>query len=382
MLSNANITFLNILSNIEENTIDFFKNVQQSIHNSTKENRDLRNPQNREYRKNRSEFMTEESNEKKRVPLHCMRSDPFTEVCSYLNPKDLCNLRATSKFSNEVISRHSNMYWKSYCWRYYSCSDLRMEATFLLRFLSLRLKDLEMKRDNLTALRRQRLGIDHYLRQNGQGIIGILSDLAWVEDEAIAKTISRKRFMAMATIITTDEGVITRFKDVTKYIAPRSASSFMPHATAVNSLVDKSHIDMLKAKIDAPGLHGYAVNLLQLRPEHEYLRYSVFWLIFKNLMIFDSILNLTNYYDTLTIAVAEDFWATSVDTYEAETEDAFPRLLTRRNDTTLGADARVTYNIYSSGKGSNSGSSVDDILAKLVQEIKNARHSYTVLRYT
>jgi hypothetical protein len=37
---------------------------------------------------------------------------------------------------------------------------------------------------------------------------------------------------------------------------------------------------------DAPGFVGYAVNLIQLRPEDEHLRDSVFWDIFQRLMVF------------------------------------------------------------------------------------------------
>jgi hypothetical protein len=360
MLSSANITLLGFLSSIEENTIGFLKNMQDSVQQR----------QNHPAQKNFANANNTGANSSPttRVPLYRMRADPFTEVCAYLEPKDLCSLKAVSTFSQEVISKHSKMYWKNYCHRIYGTIDLRGEADYNLKYLSLRIKDLEMKHANMTALQRQRSAIDHFRQQGGRGVIGIVSEMAWVEDEAIAKTISRKRFMAMATVLTTSEGVIPRFKDATKHFAARSATSFMPHATAAKSVShDTSHIDLLKRKVDAPGFLGYAVNLLKLRSEHEYLRYSVFWIIFSNLMIFDTVQNLFAFYSTLEVEDAEKMWAVSVDQYAHEIEDVFPRLLTRRNEC---ADSEAP-----------ASPTAVAMLTRLEDEIRRTKHSYTVLRY-
>ena len=38
-----------------------------------------------------------------------------------------------------------------------------------------------------------------------------------------------------------------------------------------------------------PGFRGYAIDLIDLRPEHQHLRMSVCWALFKDLAIFDDL---------------------------------------------------------------------------------------------
>ena len=349
MFSTANINLLGVLTSIEKSTTDLIKNVQHQFAKHSHESPLASNTFH---------------NNSIRVPLHRIRADPLSEVCSYLTPPELCALKAVSKFTHEVISKNSRSYWKEYCNRTYGSKDLINEASFHQRYLELRIKDLESQYANLNAARRQRVGIDAYRQRGGQGMIGVVSDLAWVEDEEIAKTISRKRFMAMATLVCTQEGVITRFKEAIKNMPLACAMSFMPHRTAVNATNGTSHIAMLKKDIIAPGSLGYAVNLIKLRPQHEYMRYSVFWIIFRNLMIFDTYAHALDYDATLDGTEAENFWAVSIDQYSHEIDNVYPRLLTRPSYT------------YENPKDTNY------LLASLQDEIQRTKYSYTVLRYS
>lgn len=353
MMSSTNINLLGFLSNLEESTVSLLKSFQDRMRPNNAERRQF-DAQGR----NRTSSLKS----KTRIPLQRMRSDPFTEVCSFLEPQALCNLKAVCKFSRDEISKHSRFYWKLHCHRRFKIRDLAGEANFQIKFLSLLMKDLETRRSQLQALSRKLFCIDEYRRQGGQGVIGILSDMVWVDSESVAKAISRKRFMAMATIITSTEGVITKFKRANRNI--HGLNSFMPYATAAHSIQDTAHIDFFTRDICIPGLIGYVVNLLRLRPEHEYLRYSVFYIIFKNLMVFDTVSNMVEYTATLTIEEFDDFWGVAVDEYEQETEGVFPRLLTCQNCT------------YESTIGTFA------LLTALETELRNVKHSYTVLRYS
>lgn len=354
---------LGFLSSIEETTVEFLKNMQEAIRTGqplATGNRSRGQKGNND----RGGASEAQRRTKKKVPLHRMRTDPFTEVCSYLGPEDLCNLAAVSEFSHEVITKHSRIYWKTHCLRTYGTVDMAGEVDYKMNFLRLRTEDLERREAQAAALRRQRAGIEQYRRRGGAGIVGVLADVAWVEDEAIAKTISRKRFMAMATIITDSDGDITKFKAANQKL--HGATSFMPHSTAAHSIDGTSHIDLLQREVDASGFLGYAINFIRLAPEHEYLRYTVFWIIFKNLIIFDTVANLFEYRFNLDASETGDFWGVAVEEYAGESAEVFPRLLTRR---TAPPPPRA-------------GATTDEQNLTLQNDIRKTKHSYTVLRYT
>jgi hypothetical protein len=77
------------------------------------------------------------------------------------------------------------------------------------------------------------------------------------------------------------------------------------------------------------GFIGYAVNLLQMRPEHEYLRFTVFGVIFYNLMVFTTRDAANRYASTVEVQQIQGLWTVALDDYsDAELDAVFPRLLT------------------------------------------------------
>jgi hypothetical protein len=340
--------FHNFINNIETKSRNIIQNVSHSFSFVNQDN------------------ILENSNRngvRVRQPLHEVTNDPFTLVCTFLQPNELCNVQSTCKYANHLIKEHSDFHWKQYCIKSYNIHNLCQERNFLLTFLSSRIKDLEEIHSQLISLRSQRHGVDTYHSFNNNGIIGFVSDIVWVDDERIAKTISKKRFMAMGTIITRSEKDITIFKELNKHI--HIPCSFMPYSTASHSLQDTSHIDMLNQTIDAPGFIGYAVKLLRLRPEHEYLRYTVLWIIFKNLMIFETENDLIEYTSFLSNEEAEEFWAVSLDRY-SHVDDTYPRIFTRNIDT----------------NSSNGFLSYESKVNSTQSDLIKLKYSYTVLRYT
>ena len=124
---------------------------------------------------------------------------------------------------------------------------------------------------------------------------------------------------------------------------------------------------MFQREVNIPGFVGYAVNLLRLREEHEYLRYSVLWIVFKNLMIFETDEDRLSYAATLPFNEIEEFWAISLDFYDYPAlNERYPQLLTSRND-----QFELSETIPTSQR-----------VAQLNKSICNVKHSYTVIRYT
>jgi hypothetical protein len=198
---------------------------------------------------NLSKMYDGEDETKSRKPLSEMKSDPFTVVCSFLAPEDLCRLQSVSKFSRTVIKNHSNLFWRQHCHRLFKSDIMCKEPSYILKFLRMRDQALDKQHKQLVSLERQHQGIDAYRRRYGEGIIGTISDVVWADDERVALAISAKRYMAMATILTTTEAVISRFKDVNQNLG-LGPTSFLPYATAAHSINDTSHISMFKQEVN------------------------------------------------------------------------------------------------------------------------------------
>lgn len=141
-------------------------------------------------------------------------------------------------------------------------------------------------------------------RRFGRGVVGLVSDLGTISDPRIACAVSTRRRAAMSTVIVTDEGVIRNFRRSGLYIGP---VNFLP-LTALHQVppalsavlagwVDDNVLGRGRGSVllplapetpSPPGFLGYAVRLLQLRPEHEPLRWTVFFALFKDLVIFET----------------------------------------------------------------------------------------------
>ena len=199
------------------------------------------------------------------------------------------------------------------------------------------------------------------------GIVGVLSDIVWTDTELCSYILSKKRSMAMSTIIVTEDTYIRDFRKVTQAEFPQYAaymsisiveqsiggipslldedtifnqsqcqsqsqsqcncnclidtnakyySVFYPHGHQTNASSGSSgspsgsnnpiseHFPTISTHKShepppIPGFLGYAINLLRLRPEHEYLRRNVLWIIFRDLMVFDTLESQIQYTECL-----------------------------------------------------------------------------------
>ena len=181
----------------------------------------------------------------------------------------------------------------------------------------------------------------HMLKNDG--IIGLIVDLGWFEDERIASAISIDRYWALNTIAVEQSRVITSFKKIcldphvkglakdvvnnlklssnyrSANVTPISSNSSMMTENPIQN-TEETYFAMLKAQaavsrfsylpLNAPydndyddlpftenitGCLGYAVHMIKLEPHLECLRRTIFYTLFKNLLVFDTTDNMEKY---------------------------------------------------------------------------------------
>lgn len=158
---------------------------------------------------------------------------------------------------------------------------------------------------NLRSTRDVRESLEAYTCRGGTGVVGMASDIASLPDPLISRAVSRKRRAALWSVVVTDERVIQEFR---RRDLHRGPLNFLPIRTLQHDHValltaateggvaaggiDRGGREMLlpmAPETPAPaGFLGYVVRLLRLRAEHEHLRWTFFYAIFKDLMVFES----------------------------------------------------------------------------------------------
>lgn len=157
------------------------------------------------------------------------------------------------------------------------------------------------------------------------GVVGLLSDLVAIPDPRIARALSYKCRFVLSTVVVVSDSVSSGIRRRGLYTEPvefsslsafrREGPSKLPrppptssNATAAVAAASRSggrHTDdgggcreeveaganilPLAPETPAPaGFLGYAVRLLQLRPGHESLRWTVLFALFKDLAVFET----------------------------------------------------------------------------------------------
>lgn len=178
------------------------------------------------------------------------------------------------------------------------------------------------------------------------GVIGLLSDLVTVPDRRIARALSHKRRAALSTVVVHNETVLVDFRRSGLYTgpvnflplstlrlehenptplaplllpllmpAPRAATAAAAAAAVAAAAAaaggekddgggggggregegggrgsnDRPDLLPLSPETPAPaGFLGYAVRLMELRPEHEPLRWTVLFALFVDLVVFET----------------------------------------------------------------------------------------------
>eukprot|EP00946_MAST-07B_sp_MAST-7B-sp1_P002065 g2065.t1 len=125
-------------------------------------------------------------------------------------------------------------------------------------------------------------------------IYGMLCDLAVLSDPRLARVLSIKRMSAMTSIITDSVDTILAAKSQIAELglAPRGMTfSFIAAGTAADAGPGSNggHRHLHRPDLSSePGFLGYANDLFELRPEHEFLREKVFYNLFGCFCVFET----------------------------------------------------------------------------------------------
>ena len=104
------------------------------------------------------------------------------------------------------------------------------------------------------------------------------------ENEKISKAVSLQRGPALLTVIIKDMSVVENYRNSVSE-GQQIPISFLPIDATSKDEMSASKIDSLDRNITSPGFIGYVIDLLKLRKEHEYLRYTVMWTLFTDVMV-------------------------------------------------------------------------------------------------
>lgn len=268
-------------------------------------------------------------------------------IASYLTPQELSRFAQVDKFSRRTfhhLAKESSGYWDREFHSTYSSSMIspQIHSLSLLNYLQCNLLSSQVEYYHYKSLSHHYHAIYEYhsilslqqysfLRHSfgnneviDSGIIGLVCDIAWTDSPLLSAVLSKKRYMTMTTILTNTISDVHKFK---KLMNCDRIRSFLPVRSTVSNTID---IDLLRVQaneIEFPGFLGYAVNLIRLLPQHEYLRYTVFWGLFRDLMVFNNRISSELYGRTLTPEEMEKYWVVTLEDYSEEIlQSVYPRL--------------------------------------------------------
>jgi hypothetical protein len=147
---------------------------------------------------------------------------------------------------------------------------------------------------------------------NSSGIVGVVCDLAFVENEVEASLLAKLCGPKLLAVILEDNRRYSRYITVScksftdddrfQYYYNKYKNSTVPvHFLPLTNVLayrpprgvedDGGNMLPLYAQQDAPkeGFLGFAVNRLFLKPQHEHLRRTLFWSLFRDGMVFETL---------------------------------------------------------------------------------------------
>lgn len=236
-------------------------------------------------------------------------------LCQYLDARSLARLHGVCRPLRNAVSRASGEVWAAHVRRSFHQNALS-PVTAYGDYVECQLRRAQIELASFQASRHVLDVVYQYISQR-RGVIGLVGDLGYFENEDIARALSKKRSYALHTIVVQNEEVIADFKRR----MPRFTGTpltFFPLNAAFDIMTTPYHE---LTPVHYPGLLGYAVHLIKLRKEDEYLRHSLFFTIFKNLQVFETEADLQAYMrDTDTVP-----YACSLDYYQSGEDEVFPR---------------------------------------------------------
>jgi hypothetical protein len=335
--------------------------------------------------------------------------DLILKIMFYLEPDEVCKYRRVNKFVQYIFQKYGEQYWKLIDYSKYKVKGLiDNQSKYYSQYLFFATLRYETEYKHAKSMENYYDALACYCAKNAShgnyyavlvGTVGMVCDVFWLNDERVALTLSKNRYYALPTIIVENEAYVYDFKKAVSHIK-NSPSSFLPINVAtegVTNLISEyqylngSNLDII------PGCLGFATNLFQMKPEHEYLRYSVLAMLFKNLLVFETVEAKESYIRTLNQDRIRSFQGVALDEYDLDQlTNTYPRFAVGGSRPCYYRDYKFKYPESIGGSsGSDSGSVaglshekqlnsdyVQMVITDLKTSLENMRHSYTVVRYS
>ena len=124
----------------------------------------------------------------------------------------------------------------------------------------------------------------------GAGVYGLLCDIAVVSDPRVAHVLSIKRRSALTTFLVDSTSTTLRVRRYLDNHGHTSPLAFIAVGTAENpySTMPCRNYPNLSPITSAPGFRGFAVDMFDLEPKHEWLRGAILFSLFGEIAIFDT----------------------------------------------------------------------------------------------
>ena len=150
-------------------------------------------------------------------------------------------------------------------------------------------RSLEMEYYHLLNVKEVSQRCRNFIKHGSSGagggeLLGAIFDLIAVEDKRIANAISNKRQNAMKTVVVRRGERFAEFRRKERRAGGAKPLSFIPLDMSFDSIAP-GPMELKLEGANHEGFLGYVVNLVKLRPEHEHLRYTVLWALFKDLSV-------------------------------------------------------------------------------------------------
>ena len=148
---------------------------------------------------------------------------------------------------------------------------------------------LEQRYYQLASLRQlhQRLAafIKDKSSKQGDELIGCIFDLIRIDNPDIARAVAIRRQRAMKTVIVKSSSSFMEFRRKETNSRPLS---FVPMDMSFD-MIAPGPVELPLQVGKTEGFKGYVIDLIDLRPQHQHLRMSVFWALFRDLAVFDCV---------------------------------------------------------------------------------------------
>jgi len=231
-------------------------------------------------------------------------------VAKLLDSRTLCKFLSINKEAFRFLQANDSCLWSEHIRHEFSkVFDENQSKTAREMYIKCILSRADSNYAHYQSLK----GMHHSLynfHTSFSGICTPLCDFGYVRGEQMAKVLSLKRNYAMGTLFVQRSKDILSFK---KKFNQNRPQNFLPLDACPENFTSASILHALP-KITFPGFIDYAVNIIQLQPHHEKYRYSALFTLFKDLMVFETLLDV----DQFTFTYSRRPYAVALDQFSEE----------------------------------------------------------------